>query len=506
MSNNKNVIYNNVNYDAREVILEASRYLNSIIGSTLGVNGKNVIYRDLQTGRVKATKDGLNITKSIFHEDSAINLVVSIIKEASLSMAESVGDGSTSIITFIDALLNSVTDVKKAKSEIREAIKQLHAVTKFDSSPEMAYKVAMISSNQDEEISNMIKKAYSIDKDVYIRAGKSVVENSDIKIIEGVHIPSLKLLSSYFVNDSVKNVARIRDAKVILIDSEKAVSSFHPLKNVFMQAQQKKTPLVIVYNNGRQDGEDLVKFCLEFNNQGVPCKMLTVDNMGAAKEDAYDVLSKVFNTPIINDSNFNRLPDTINLEDIISADEVEASVHNVTITTKHKNEKVINELKEKRDAEEDLNEKARIQRKIDNISTKIAEINLAYRTATAMNVGMDRLEDTILHVREAMMTGIVPAGGHTMAYMSQITNFEQIGWALNSIRHRLHESSFGVVEFGVDEFGKDYDLMTGEECDYIERGYVESSKMIEELLITGIDVVETLINSSIVLDLVKNEE
>jgi len=98
----KQVEYSN---QARKELMAGINKLADAVTSTLGPNGRNVVYRN-ETGEVRSTKDGVTVAKIISLKDPIHSIAVDMLKQAAIKTANLAGDGTTTSTL----LAQSVTD------------------------------------------------------------------------------------------------------------------------------------------------------------------------------------------------------------------------------------------------------------------------------------------------------------------------------------------------------------------------------------------------------------
>ena len=106
--------------NARKKILNGINKLADAVTSTLGPNGRNVIYTEY--GEVRSTKDGVTVAKQIENlEDPLEELGVQMIKQASIKTANNAGDGTTTSTLLAQRMINEGLDfMKEDYHKIRE--------------------------------------------------------------------------------------------------------------------------------------------------------------------------------------------------------------------------------------------------------------------------------------------------------------------------------------------------------------------------------------------------
>lgn len=169
------------------------------------------------------TKDGHTILKHLSFKDPIENTVRSDLEELTTYIVKTVGDGTTSAIILskyiFDEFMKLETDMtpfeivktfKDCVSEIKERIeKRGQEVT-----PEIVYKIALISTNGNVEVAENLKYIYqTFGNDVFIDVGYSNTTDNLLKSYDGMTLQSGYSDTAY-INDTQKSVCSIRNAKI----------------------------------------------------------------------------------------------------------------------------------------------------------------------------------------------------------------------------------------------------------------------------------------------------
>ena len=117
--------------EARERLVNGINTLADAVTSTLGPNGRNVVYTDGQS--VFSTKDGVTVAKNInYLEDPIEELGIKMIKQAAIKTADNAGDGTTTSTLLAQSMvnaglnhLNNGSNAVEIKRGIDRAVKQL---------------------------------------------------------------------------------------------------------------------------------------------------------------------------------------------------------------------------------------------------------------------------------------------------------------------------------------------------------------------------------------------
>src|SRR5690348_792855 len=156
--------------DARNKLRDGVDKLAEVVGVTLGPKGRNV---GLQAswGAPTITNDGNSIVKDIELKDQYANMGVAMGKEVASKMKEKCGDGTTSSILLLRALVqNGVKNIASGSSPIqikRGIEKAVEAVVKQIDGSSIAIKsdketknIAVASASGDESIGSLIADAF----------------------------------------------------------------------------------------------------------------------------------------------------------------------------------------------------------------------------------------------------------------------------------------------------------------------------------------------------------
>src|ERR1700722_837379 len=223
MSTPKELIFEE---QAREKLREGIEQLADVVSVTLGPKGRNV---GLQAswGAPTITNDGNSIVKDIEFKDQYLNMGASMAKEAAAKMKEKCGDGTTTTILLLRALVqNGLKNISSGASPIglkRGMEKALEAIVKELTALSIPVKndketknIAVVSASGNEEIgtfiSDAIKKAGSGGV-ITIEEGKTT--ETVIEIVEGMQIDR-GYCSSYFCTNAENLTVEMNNVKVFI--------------------------------------------------------------------------------------------------------------------------------------------------------------------------------------------------------------------------------------------------------------------------------------------------
>lgn len=198
--------------DAKKALLDGMRLLTETVQTTYSPAGRNVII-NREGIAPHITKDGVTVAKYVTVDDSLKNTGIKILKDVAVKTADTVGDGTTSSIILANQIFNesfkytinhSVYEIKKA---INVALKEaLALIQNYTSEIEESdiYNIAMVASNYDTEISNLLTGIYKQSgKYTIINVETASTEKTTYERIEGMSFDR-GYLSSYFSNNAKK--------------------------------------------------------------------------------------------------------------------------------------------------------------------------------------------------------------------------------------------------------------------------------------------------------------
>lgn len=190
-----------------KTIISAVNKMVDVVRSTFGPASNKVII-DKQLYRM-VVDDGVQIARDFELNDPAENAVIKVIRETAIRTNDRAGDGTTSSLIILQAILNEVAkktnfNGRKVELELSRGLndvkKELRKVSKEIKTKEDLKRVALISFDN-EEIADMIASTYfKIGKDGTITIDKSPTMKTTIEMIEGTKIEN-GFISPYMITN-----------------------------------------------------------------------------------------------------------------------------------------------------------------------------------------------------------------------------------------------------------------------------------------------------------------
>jgi len=207
-----------------ETIKSAVNKMVDFIKPTFGPASNKVIIDKMQ---YKMTvDDGVQIARDFELSDPAENAVVRLVREAAVRTNDRVGDGTTSSLIMLQAIINEAGKhgrrdahnvVKELKKGVKEAVAQLRKSAKKVSEKDDLKKVSLVSFD-DEDVAEMLSDIYAkLGKDALINVDKSPKSETTMETSEGVKIET-GYVSPYMINNPDRMEAVIEKPRFLITD------------------------------------------------------------------------------------------------------------------------------------------------------------------------------------------------------------------------------------------------------------------------------------------------
>ncbi len=251
MSTPKELIFEE---EARTKLRDGIDKLADVVGVTLGPKGRNV---GLQAswGAPTITNDGNSIVKDIELKDQYCNMGVALGKEVASKMKEKCGDGTTSSILLLRALVqNGVKNIASGASPISlkrgmdkavdAIIQQLEKAAIAIQNEEETKNIAIASASGNTFIGEMIADAVKkVGKEgvITIEEGKST--ETTVEMVEGMQFDR-GYLSAYFCTNP--EAMRVEMSHVKILITDKKISSVQEILPILQSIATTATELLII--------------------------------------------------------------------------------------------------------------------------------------------------------------------------------------------------------------------------------------------------------------------
>ena len=224
-------------------------YVADSVANTLGPYGHNTLIQS--TDRVVSTKDGWNVLKNITFDNTIDNSIKSLIETVAHSVVLHVGDGSTTSTYASHKLLQNLLNdpdindypirtledtLVKCVDAIEIQLRKNAVQITDENMAEMIHKVALVSSNWNKELADMIAEIYTKTHNPIIKVQNSGTERTYVEYVEGYDL-SGKIMSNMYINNVSDAKCELDNPKILMFNFQLTAKYVTPL--VYLAAMMK---------------------------------------------------------------------------------------------------------------------------------------------------------------------------------------------------------------------------------------------------------------------------
>lgn len=414
--------------ESRVKLLSGTNKMALAVCSTLGPWGKNVALAK-QYNPPHVTKDGVTVANEIVLEDEIENIAVQILKEAAKKTASEAGDGTTTTILLASKLIElgfpltqkygNRAVVNELNKTIDLLISELHKQSIEIKSTEQLKNVALISSNGDEEISDLVSQAFELlgkDGQVLVRNGNSY--STRVELTKGLMFDKSFAALGYNKRNGEKTL--LNNCNVLITDLNiNDVNDVSFLINLHNLAGN-QNPMVVICNDVSDIALEVLLYAF---NKGQQLYVIRSPFMAQAKEEAlYDMCIITGSTLVSGKAGWNLVdtePKHLGLIDSIEVDQKNTIIlpkRDAVDEDKLKDRISYYQTKISQDTE---GLRANYEKRLAMLNSGSAIIYVGGSSEVDIQEKKDRIDDTVCAVRSALRKGISIGGGTTYFDLSQ---------------------------------------------------------------------------------------
>ena len=407
--------------EARKKIINGINKVANAVTSTLGPNGRNVIYTE--NGEVKSTKDGVTVAKQIWNvEDPSEELGVKMIKQASIRTADKAGDGTTTStllaqyiinegLSYLDKGVNAVEVKRGIDSAVKEVITHLRKEIAEDiTSENQLVQVATISGNNDPEIGKLISLALEkVGREGIVYIEESKTDETYLETVEGVQFHR-GYQSHYFITNNNDMTCTLEDPVILFADRKfNQVKELLPILEAVSAAG--KSLLIIAEEI---EGETLSTLIVNKMRGTIKVAAVRAPEYGERRKLALEDMAIITGGQLFSSEKGMKL-DKFSWDWFGKARLVTITKDQTTIINgKGEATKIsdrIEELQSQIDKSTSAYEKEKLQERLAKLIGGVAIVHVGGNSEIEMKEAKDRVEDALHATKAAIEEGIVPGGG-----------------------------------------------------------------------------------------------
>ncbi len=418
--------------EARKKLVKGIDILADAVVSTLGPNGRNVVY--MKDGQVCSTKDGVTVAKEINSlADPIEDLGINMIKQAAMKTADNAGDGTTTSTLLAREIvkqglqrLNEGANAVEIKRGIDEGVKQVLTTLKSFSesitSESQLEQIATISANNDPEVGKLISTAMEkVGKEGVVHIEESRTGETYLETVEGMQFDR-GYKSPYFVTNNSTMSTVLNDVYILIADYKfSAVKDLLPILEGVSQAN--KSLLVIAEDI---DGEALSTLVVNKMRGTLKVCAVRAPEFGDRRKLILEDIATMTGGKVFDKDKGMKL-DKFSWDWFGEARTVTVTKDATTIVDGKGDEAEItarvSQLADQIDLSTTPFETEKLQERLAKFVGGVSIVHVGGNTETEMKEKKDRVDDALQATKAALLDGIVPGGGSALLYAREgITN------------------------------------------------------------------------------------
>ena len=412
--------------DARKKIVKGINKLADAVTSTLGPNGRNVIYTEY--GEVRSTKDGVSVAKQISNlEDPIENLGVEMIKQASIKTANNAGDGTTTSTLLAQKMINeglssldkgaNAVEIKRGIDlAIKEVVNCMRKEIAQDiTSENQLEQVATISANNDPEVGKLIATAMEkVGREGVVHIEESKTGETYLETVEGMQFDR-GYKSHYFVTNNNDMSCTLEEPFILIAD--KKFGQVKDLLPILEYASTSGKSLLIIAED--IDGEALSTLIVNKMRGTLKVCAVKAPDFGDRRKLLLEDMAIMTGGVVFSPDKGMKL-DKFDKSWFGKARLVTVTKEETTIVDgKGETDKIearIEELQQQIEKSIVPFEKEKLQERLAKYIGGVAIIHVGGNSELEMKETKDRVDDALHATKAAIEEGIVPGGGSVLLY------------------------------------------------------------------------------------------
>jgi chaperonin GroEL len=502
--------------ETREKMLEGVLILDKAVGSTLGPMGSNVVI-ETPYGATTVTKDGVTVAKHIDLDDPVQNLGVQILKQAASRTASLAGDGTTTATVLAASLVQSANKLitagvkpieikRRLEALLIQALDKIRGQAKAVDLDKIG-EIATISANNDEEIGDLIQKAYDhVGSEGLITLEESKTGATTLTVEDGVAV-NKGFASPYFITDAAKGEAVLENPVIFITDAK--VRYTQDIVPIMEKASALQRPLLIIADE--VDSQALQLLVLNKMRGTIEVCAINAPSFGDNRMELMRDIAALTSATLITQKAGARLEDTPDKAFGSALRVIVSKNKTVFVSPKH-NESLIQaraeEIKTQLQTEQDDYLRNRLQKRLADLTAKVAVLSVGGATETELKERKDRVDDALRATACAVQKGYLIGGGVALARISkgiEITDqlidpifARALTAPLRRIVENAGEASEVILARTLDATDMDtgFNARTLQYSNLLEDGVIDPALVVEQALCNAVSAATMIILSS----------
>ncbi len=446
----KQILFND---KARKALKKGVDIVADVVKTTIGPKGRNVVL-EKSYGSPTITNDGVSIAKEITLKNKFENMGAEIIKEVATKTNDVAGDGTTTSVVLMQAIIGEGMKNMKAgrnvmgiRSGMESAISDVVSILKLSArqinKKDEIRQIATVSS-ESEEIGKIIADTIEkVGKDGVVTVEESPKFGVYSEVVEGLEFDK-GYISAYMITNTDRMEAEYKDIPVLVTD--KKISSIKEILPLLEKiAETGKKELVIIADD--VEGEALTTFILNKLRGGFNILAVKAPGYGDRKKEELADIAVVLGAQVVS-SDVGLSLETVGLEVLGKAVKIISKKESTVIVGgKGKKTQVdarVKELKNQKDKVKNKFDKEKLDARVAKLSGGVAVMHVGSATETEMKYLKLKIEDAVNATKAAIAEGIVIGGGVALVKASGIAR-EKFEKTKNKISDQDFIAGYSII-------------------------------------------------------------
>lgn len=421
---------------ARKQLLEGINILADAVVSTLGPNGRNVIYRNAD-GSVTSTKDGVSIAKTINSlKNPNQELGIQLLKQAAIKTADKAGDGTTTStllaremvkegLTYLNNGSNAVEIKRGIDAGVKQVITALREQILEDiSSEDQLEQIATISANGDTEVGKLIATALEkVGSNGVVHIEESKTNDTYLEVVEGMQFDR-GYKSHFFVTDNNSMSCKLNDVYILIANHK--FTQVKELLPILEQVSASNKSLLIIAED--IDNEALATLIVNKARGILKVCAVKAPDFGDRRKLILEDIAAVTGGVVFDKDKGMKL-DKFSWDWFGQARAITVTKEETTIVDGKGEENIINQRIEELQSQIDNSitpyEKEQLQNRLAKMVGGVSIIHVGGFNETEMREKKDRVDDALHATKAALEEGIVPGGGSALLYAREAITYSK---------------------------------------------------------------------------------
>lgn len=406
--------------EARNKLREGLDKLADVVCVTLGPKGRNI---GLQSswGPPTITNDGNSIVKDIQVKDQFVNMGISMGKEVAAKMKEKCGDGTTTSILLLRALVqNGVKNIASGASPISikrgmdktvdSLVKEIEGFAIAIKNEKETRNIAIASASGNAEIGTMIADAFSkVGKEGVITIEEGKTTETTIEMVEGMQFDR-GYTSAYFCTNPETLTVEMRDARILITD--KKISSVQEILPILQTVATSAQELLIIADD--IEGEALSTLVINKLRGTLKICAVKAPGFGDRRKALLQDIAVLTGGIVVSEETGTALKDAT-VAVLGKAEKITITKDKTTVINGGGTHTAIQARVKQIEGEISLSnnqyDKEKLVERKAKLSGGVAVIRVGAATEPAMKQKKQMFEDSLNSTRAALQEGIVAGGG-----------------------------------------------------------------------------------------------